>query len=286
MLVAKKFLIISLVLHLFIIALASLVTIQNHHLKKTFVVFGAHTHKPVSVKYKSLSTAIPIVSNYNKKSPPTKKINNLANASLQKAKSSPKPSKEIAKKTAEKVAAKKQSTLPKHKFAEISKTKKSKATHQEKITKNIKQKKALREKKSHKKTLNKTVTPEENIETLNDNSLNDVPDQTSNDAHLNSDPEAPSILLGLIDNQDQQESLIYKKEIQQEVDRLWRPPVGVPKGSVCSILFTVGTDGSVACSVAQASSILIYDLSILQVARSFKFPKALWGKQFKIAFRQ
>jgi hypothetical protein len=91
----------------------------------------------------------------------------------------------------------------------------------------------------------------------------------------------------LIGNYDQKDLIFYQRHVQREVDRLWRPPVGVPKGTVCSVLFSIGSDGSIEqFEILKRSDVLIYDLSILRVAKSFQFDKSLWGKQFKIDFRQ
>jgi hypothetical protein len=91
----------------------------------------------------------------------------------------------------------------------------------------------------------------------------------------------------LIGNYDQKDLILYQRHVQREVDRLWRPPVGVPKGTVCSVLFAVGSDGSIEqFEILKRSDVIIYDLSVLRVAKSFQFDKSLWGKQFKIDFRQ
>lgn len=80
---------------------------------------------------------------------------------------------------------------------------------------------------------------------------------------------------------------IYQKDIQKEVTRLWRPPLGVPRGTVCKIRFRVDHEGKVESFVlAERSKMLIYDLSIVRVAKNFKFDKPLWGKEFDIGFKQ
>ena len=80
----------------------------------------------------------------------------------------------------------------------------------------------------------------------------------------------------------------FHRLVQQEIDRLWRPPIGVPQGTVCSILFKVNADdGTVeSCTFAARSRVLIYDLGVMKIARQLKFHTALWGKAFKIDFRQ
>jgi hypothetical protein len=81
--------------------------------------------------------------------------------------------------------------------------------------------------------------------------------------------------------------LVYQQHIQREVDRLWRPPIGVPKGAECFVQFTVDKYGKVKhFEIIKSSKIVIYDLSIVRVAKKFTFHKCLWGKSFPINFRQ
>lgn len=79
----------------------------------------------------------------------------------------------------------------------------------------------------------------------------------------------------------------FQKSIQKEVSRLWKPPLGVPKGTECAVKFLIDNKGNVKeFEISNKSDILIYDLSILRVARQFKFDKFLWGRKFSIDFRQ
>lgn len=80
---------------------------------------------------------------------------------------------------------------------------------------------------------------------------------------------------------------IYQKHIQKEVERLWHPPVGVPKGTECSISFVINLAGTIEkIEIIKRSKVLIYDLSIMRIARNFKFDRCLFGKKFTIDFRQ
>ncbi len=84
-----------------------------------------------------------------------------------------------------------------------------------------------------------------------------------------------------------QELRVYQRSIQQEVGRLWHPPVGVPKGTTCRVMFSVARDGGIdQFEFVSRSKMLIYDLSILRVAKLFKFDQCLWGKRFTIDFCQ
>jgi hypothetical protein len=79
----------------------------------------------------------------------------------------------------------------------------------------------------------------------------------------------------------------FQKCIQNEVDRIWSPPLGVPKGTECLVLFVVNNTGNVkSFKIKNKSKILIYDLSIVKIGQLFKFDKCLWGKSFVINFRQ
>lgn len=80
---------------------------------------------------------------------------------------------------------------------------------------------------------------------------------------------------------------VYQKTIQQEVGRLWRPPVGIEKGTTCRILFAVNKIGEVEhFEFVQKSKALIYDCSVKRVAKQFKFATCLWGKRFTVDFCQ
>lgn len=75
--------------------------------------------------------------------------------------------------------------------------------------------------------------------------------------------------------------------IQQEVERLWRPPIGSAKGIECVVRFTVSPRGLVEqAEILSSSKIIAYDMSVMRVAFQFKFDPTLWGKRFTIEFRQ
>lgn len=80
---------------------------------------------------------------------------------------------------------------------------------------------------------------------------------------------------------------MYQQYIQQEVDRVWQPPIGVPKGTECVVTFAIDSSGKVkSFNIDKSSKVLIYDLSIVRVGKEFKFNKCLWSKSFTINFRQ
>lgn len=81
--------------------------------------------------------------------------------------------------------------------------------------------------------------------------------------------------------------IMYQQCIQVEVDRVWQPPLGVPKGTECEVCFVIARNGSIKeFKIQKTSKVLIYDLSIVQVSKKFNFDKCLWGKSFVVTFRQ
>jgi hypothetical protein len=107
--------------------------------------------------------------------------------------------------------------------------------------------------------------------------------ESSNDGYEDDNSEGFSI--DGVD--DPTEVAHYQRFVQEEIDRVWRPPLGVKKGTVCTIAFMVNEKGIVqTCTMIKRSSVLIYDLSIMRIARELRFHASLWGKQFKIDFCQ
>jgi len=79
----------------------------------------------------------------------------------------------------------------------------------------------------------------------------------------------------------------FYKDVQREVARVWRPPVGVPRGTECVLSLEIDDKGDVKkFELSERSKVLIYDLSVLQAAREFKFEKSLWNSSLFITFRQ
>ena len=79
----------------------------------------------------------------------------------------------------------------------------------------------------------------------------------------------------------------YQQQIQEAIDTVWKPPIGVPKGTECHGLFSVDKSGKVIeFKITKQSKVVIYDLSVVRDAKKVPFPKNLWGKTFPVIFRQ
>lgn len=138
------------------------------------------------------------------------------------------------------------------------------------------------------KEISQDIQPEQNE---NDSSaVSDTPDESEakdttiqNETDLSNSGEFIFTLSGENDKKFE----TYQKCLQQEVQRLWTPPIGVPKGTTCRIKFIIDQNGKVFnFENIKKSKVLIYDLSILRIAHLFKFDKCLWGKSFIIDFCQ
>jgi outer membrane biosynthesis protein TonB len=311
----RKFIIGSLIFHIGILLVASIIGLYNSSIQKRFVVFGAHTKKPTHVSYKTFKSGVPFAFNNGKKvrgkkgKHPSSHSSKSKKTKNKKTKTSSKKQKQSKKKT----TTKQKRIERKNKFAELDD---QEDVHQKK---NIKKKK--KEQKSIKKPKPKPApeveqepekkdepeedkiqenTPQDTVQEKEpDITQEEQPDQTNNtiapeketDENITEDETAGNddgIGFSLLeDEQDNGKMREYQKHVQQEVDRLWKPPLGVTKGTECSVLFYVNTDGSVEkFEFIKRSGVLIYDLSITRIAKNFQFNKCLWGKQFKIDFRQ
>lgn len=320
----KKYLVGSFAFHLGLLILACVVNYFDGRIKKSFIVFGAHSRKPSFVSYKELK-AVPFVGSprcckirhkvqahahqrlheRTIKNHPTRGIHKKSYAksikkqnthkqrahAAQHAVAAPEPASVVHELADDiKIVHKKPTRIKKAKKHEITQAKEVKV---ESI--NV----ALPVKEKTAKEPEKISVPEKKLSEKFEQSVacqteepllpdDHMPESESvqNDAQL-VDNVTDYAGFNLIGSYDQKDLIIYQRHVQREVDRLWRPPLGVPKGTICTVTFTIGTEGCVEnFEFLKRSNVVIYDLSIIRVAKNFQFDKSLWGKQFKIDFRQ
>lgn len=145
-----------------------------------------------------------------------------------------------------------------------------------------KKKVLLAQKEAEKEVIEEDSIPRENSSRSNSQMSDDVGSGENVFAENGQDIMEFNLLA-----ESDQELRVYQRSIQNEVSRLWHPPVGVPKGTTCRVMFAVGRDGSIEkFEFVVKSKMLIYDLSVLRVAKQFKFDNCLWGKRFTIDFCQ
>lgn len=74
--------------------------------------------------------------------------------------------------------------------------------------------------------------------------------------------------------------------VQKAVQEVWSPPIGIDKEVVSEVLVTIGWDGKlVETKMLKLSEIVIYDVAVQEALEEISFPRQIWGKQIKIAFR-
>ena len=244
----KKLFWISLGLHILLITIIAF-SYQDSRIKKTFLAYGRHSKRILHAYFRQL------------KSPTdnSQKYLQARRASARRASARRAQTRRDASRRAQ--ARRAQARKAQARKAKIKKNKAKKKLLVKKENKIIKTKKPV--KKPEPKPVEPRPVepkPEEVVEEILDFNLMGETD--------------PRIIL-------------YQRCIQSEVDRVWKPPIGVPKGTECVVNFTIDRDGSVKnYKILKTSNVLIYDLSIVQVTKKFAFDKCLWGKSFEINFRQ
>jgi hypothetical protein len=300
--IPQNYFIGSLIFHI-VIFLVLAISLRDNN-QKSFIVFGAHSKKttkivfksPKSKNKKSVSVGSKNIKNIKKKpekkpdKKPEKKLENKLEKKSGK-KSEKKSDKKLEKKL-EKI--KEKSDGDDINIGKLSK-KQKKQKEQEKKEQDLKEQKK-REQEELEKEQEREREREEELQKKKDieraqqlaaqeeDLLEDFDDQDdeSDEQDEKDEPEEFNFL-----TLSDQEQAIYHKKIQQEVQKLWRPPLGAPRGTKCVVSFVVGPDGTIeSFEIVKRSNMLIYDLSIQRVAMKFKFDKSLWGKKFRIDFQQ
>lgn len=77
------------------------------------------------------------------------------------------------------------------------------------------------------------------------------------------------------------------EQLQREVVRCWRPPVGLGAQLACTIAVKIDWQGQVEASmVAQSSGVLAYDISARSSITTMTFPRSTYGKEIILTFTQ
>jgi len=129
-------------------------------------------------------------------------------------------------------------------------------------------------KKQEKKVEPKKVEPSKKIEQKKEQSLKNVADGQS---------QEEIIYLG----RDDVATIELHSLMQEEIEKTWQPPLGLSKDLVCKIKVQVDTKGQVSTVMLQESSkVISYDIAARIALNSCNYPKAFWGKEVVITFKQ
>ncbi len=255
----KKFFIHSFLLH-FLAVIFLLLFNSNKKIARQFIVFGAHSKKPTQAYFQ-----------------PLKQITRSDWLKTRRVTQKKTTHKRIVKKAVrKKTVSKKRPVVKKI----PPKSKPTRKTVIKKKTKRLPLKKAVVKKEI-------SLSPKASAHTIKKIEKKiEPPKKVEQQEKPEKKIEQEELRFNLMGSQDLRLAR-YQRHIQKEVARLWCPPVGVPKGTECSLSFIINSKGKISkFEVIKRSKILIYDLSILRIAKNFKFDKCLWNKKFTIDFRQ
>lgn len=88
-------------------------------------------------------------------------------------------------------------------------------------------------------------------------------------------------------NQEEHDMFVMHEQIQHEVARCWRPPLGVTPGTRCVVTFYVSWQGQLeSCTVQEPSGILMFDMSVRASLKDMVFPRSFYGKKCTLTFMQ
>lgn len=296
----KKYLLYSLGFHCLIIVLGILLS-HSTTIRHTFVVLGAHSKKRSLTLFKPFNVK-PVVSQNNnalvqrsvksvssvvKKIPEQKKVQPTKKAPT--VKSSPiKPvEKQAPGISFENSKQKKVSTLAEQKKKELIKKEPMKKAQQSQPVKKI-----VAQKKQEVQIQKPEAKVEKKINVIKNNAK-------EFEAEKKAEQKNTSEQMERFEQSEQLEEdavavvftdrdiMLYQHIVQKEIGQRWQPPLGVPKGTQCTIRFEISDNGSVKnAELVRNSAVLIFDLSAVRSARTCTFMQCLWGKTFQVDFRQ
>lgn len=75
--------------------------------------------------------------------------------------------------------------------------------------------------------------------------------------------------------------------MQQDIERVWKPPVGLSKDLMCTVAVALNNNGTIqSLAVEESSKVLSYDVTARMALSKVSFPKMFWGKKLAITFKQ
>lgn len=101
----------------------------------------------------------------------------------------------------------------------------------------------------------------------------------------------------LKDVEDSQDNVVYvthkeldglqiEEALQAAVQSVWCPPAGIDHTVESEVLVRVDWDGKLLeTQLIKAANIVIYDVAVQEAIQEMEFPRQVWGKEIKIAFK-
>lgn len=311
----KNYFIASIVVHILVVLAVGYMIKRDAISNKNFVIFGAHSRYTTKALYKSSAvpfTGTPSKGKSGKKgngkkraiapSNKSKKIKAAPNNKKTVQKAVPKKAKAPAKGKGKpqglrKVAANLQMPSP---TAMVEDPIKQAVTKKKKPLKKIKAKvqpmpqpEEIEEPAQKELPLSEAEAAAELEAKLEEEKLLETATQTNPTAddaaagEESGEDDGDTIHVGVVDSTDPV-TRYHQRIISQEFNRLWQPPVGVRKGTECTVRITIGKNGVItAIDFIKRSQVPIYDLSILRLKLAKpELPPTLYGKHMIVVFHQ
>jgi flagellar motor protein MotB len=74
--------------------------------------------------------------------------------------------------------------------------------------------------------------------------------------------------------------------LEQAIQKVWKAPVGIEESVESEVALTIGWQGKlVDAKVIKSSDILVFDVAVQDALAEMSFPKGVWGKEVKVAFK-
>jgi len=299
----KKYLVGSLVFHCIVVLLGVILS-HSATIRHTFVVFGAHSKMPQKTLFKQFENRTLNKSAANRALPVRMPVEQKQVAKPVVKKVAPQAKKVCVKNNVEKAPAKAPVKTPSKSASAASLNNRNRSSIEKKaVVPPVQKKQTDKQVVAQKKPLAQASkgpqkAPEKNVpdqKTLPKEivaSKTEPQKQTEPEAQPDEQvaqefyaPESSqeNIIVAFTDR----EMLMYQRVVQQEIERTWQPPLGVPKGTECTVRFEIAHNGNVKdAMLVHGSDVLIFDLSALRSARKCMFAQCLWGKIFQVDFRQ
>lgn len=290
----KKYLLYSLGFHCLIIVIGIILS-HSTTIRHTFVVLGVHSKKKSLTLFKPFNVKPVVPQNNNLFAQRSvKSVPSVVKKIPEQKKAQPTKKAPTVKSSPTKPLVKQERATPGVSFEKDKQGKMPASTEQKK--------KELVKKELVKKAVSpqqekKIVTPkkqEAKIEKKVDATKSESKElEIEEKAEQKNTPEQIDRLLEQRDDEPvavvftDRDIMLYQQIVQKEIGQRWQPPLGVPKGTQCTVRFEISDSGTVKnAELIRNSDVLIFDLSAVRSARTCTFMQCLWGKTFQVDFRQ
>ncbi len=289
----RRHIAISLGLHVFIALALCLIMHYDDVNNKNFIIFGAHSRHTTQALYKG-DSIIPFSGSAGKKSgKASKKSKSKHSGKTQKKSVSTKKQLSHSKKlpVLQKPATLAEAVGPTSMVSDLPR----KGT-KKRLQKKLKKQAPITPMPIPEEAQSQEIPPEEipkqqtqaaelEVAPTQEEAPATVNEEESNNTSIDDDDE--TIAVGIVDSTNPI-MRAHQRVISQEFNRVWQPPIGVRKGTECTVRISINNEGHISEIVfIKRSNIPIYDLSIVRLKLAqLDLPPSLHGKKILTVFYQ